>query len=561
MVVHRGSSRRGDLLALSSPDQMFWSDASNLGWGATVADQFASGIWLEGEVSLSINQRELLAVERGLRALCTCLEGRVVTVFSDNTTAVAYLRRQGGTLSPALNAVAQRILRWAEQLNIILMPQFVPGRNNMVADTLSRPDQVLGSEWMLHQGVFSWLRQRWPVTIDLFASSLSHRCSVYFAPVSDPMVAGTDAMLQSWDSLQAYAFPPFAMIGQVLAKVRASRSLELTLIAPFWPQRPWFPELLILPPLPLPSRWDLLRQPHVRRFHQNLSMLRLHAWRLRRFVRASGFSRCLARQLGQARRQSSVANYQFKWLTYRRWCTDKGHSVSQPSISKVADYLVWLWEDQGLSLSSVKAHRSMLSSVFQFKLPALGEDKVLQDLVCSFAIERPRRPQAPPSWDLDAVLRHLMSSAFEPLESVSLRALTKKTLFLVSLATAKRVSEIQALSKTMAVIDNDLVVSFQPHFIAKTERADAPVSRSFRVLSLREFAGDLEEGSLLCHVRALNIYLRRTISFVVKASSLFVSPRSSSRPISKNAVSYFLREVISEAGAVRQDVAAPYTCP
>ena len=123
---------------------------------------------------------------------------------------------------------------------------------------------------------------------------------------------------------------------------------------------------------------------------------------LRRFARASGFSLSEARRLGQARRQSSVANYQSKWLTYRCWCTDKGHSVSQPSVSKVADCLVWLWEDQGLSLSSVKAHRSMLSSVFQFKLPVLGEDRVLQDLVRSFSIERPRRPQAPPSWDLDA---------------------------------------------------------------------------------------------------------------------------------------------------------------
>ena len=117
------------------------------------------------------------------------------------------------------------------------------------------------------------------------------------------------------------------------------------------------------------------------------------------------------------------------------------------------------------------------------------------------------------------------------------------------------------MSKTVAVIGNDLVVSFQPHFIAKTERVDAPVPRSFRVLSLREFAGDLEEGSLLCPVRALNIYLRRTSSVVFRAPSLFVSPRSPSHPISKNAVSYFLREVISEAGAVRQDVAAPLTCP
>ena len=168
-----------------------------------------------------------------------------------------------------------------------------------------------------------------------------------------------------------------------------------------------------------------------------------------------------------------------------------------------------------------------------------------------------RETSSSSDWDLDAVLRHLMSSAFEPLESVSLRSLTKKTLFLVSLATAKRGGEIQALSKTVAAIGNDVMVSYLPHFIAKTERADAPVPRSFCVLSLRELAGDLEEGSLLCPVRALNVYLRRTSCFVVRASSLFVSPRSPSRPISKNAVSYFLREVISEAGAVRLDVAAP----
>ena len=134
----------------------------------------------------------------------------------------------------------------------------------MVAGALSRPNQVIGSEWMLHQDVFNWLRQRWRVTIDLFASSLSHRCSIYFAPVSDPMAAGMDAMLQSWDSLQVYAFPPFAMISQVLANVRASQGLEPTLVAPFWPQHPWFPkllELLIQPLHPHPFWRDLLRQP------------------------------------------------------------------------------------------------------------------------------------------------------------------------------------------------------------------------------------------------------------------------------------------------------------
>ena len=46
-----------------------------------------------------------------------------------------------------------------------------------------------------------------------------------------PWLRGLDSMLQFWDGLQAYAFPPFAIIGSVLNKVRSSFQLDLTLIA------------------------------------------------------------------------------------------------------------------------------------------------------------------------------------------------------------------------------------------------------------------------------------------------------------------------------------------
>ena len=123
----------------------------------------------------------------------------------------------------------------------------------------------------------------WPATIDLFAMAMTHRLPVYFSPMYDQMSAGTDAMLQSWDGLQAYAFPPFGLLPRVLAKVRASRNLELTLVVSFWPQHLWFPdllELLLEVPLFLPKRRDFLRQPHFHRFHQQLSMLQLTAFRI-----------------------------------------------------------------------------------------------------------------------------------------------------------------------------------------------------------------------------------------------------------------------------------------
>ena len=178
-------------------------------------------------------------------------------------------------------------------------------------------------------------------------------------------------------------------------------------------------------------------------------MLRLHAWRLSGdSPEPPDSSSKLACRLGYSRRPALVANYQSKWSLYRRWCAEKGHSVSNPSISKVA-YLLWLWEVKNLSVSSIKAHRSVLSAVFKFKLPELRDHHVLWDLIRSFYIERPRRPPMPPCWDLDVVLRQLMSEANEPLSSLSLRSLTKKTLFLVALATAKKLGELQALSKVV----------------------------------------------------------------------------------------------------------------
>ena len=81
----------------------------------------------------------------------------------------------------------------------------------MLADSLSRPNQIQGSEWTLKQEVFQNLCKRWPVSIDLFATSLNHCCSTYFSPYHDRNALGTDALLQNWNGWQAYAFPPWSL--------------------------------------------------------------------------------------------------------------------------------------------------------------------------------------------------------------------------------------------------------------------------------------------------------------------------------------------------------------
>ena len=281
--LDRGHLELGVSLVLVSPQLDLWSDASDVGWGAHLGGQVASSLWSQAEAQDSINQRELLAVFYALQHFLPLVRNTSVAVFSDNTTALAYLRNQGGTRSAALNRTAQDLLRWSELHSVRLLPQFIMGRNNVLADSLSRPNQILGSEWTLKMPVFHQLRQRWPVAIDLFATSLNHRCIPYFSPFHDPNSIGTDALLQQWNGWQAYAFPPYALIPAVLKKLRSSSGVLMTIIAPYWPQRPWFPEFLELVvdgPVALPLDKDLLSQPHFHRQHLGLSRLALHAWRL-----------------------------------------------------------------------------------------------------------------------------------------------------------------------------------------------------------------------------------------------------------------------------------------
>ena len=259
-------------------------------------------------------------------------------------------------------------------------------------------------------------------------------------------------------------------------------------------------------------------------------------------------------QASLARRPSSRANYQHKWAVYRSWCRSQGNLVSRPSLSKVADFLCWLQSARGLSVSSIKGYRSMLSTVFRFHIPSLSSDPVLRDLLRSFRLSSAERLLRPPAWDLSIVLRLLNSSAFEPLSQAPLRALSQKTPFLLALATAKRVGELQALSSIVTFVGFDACLSYVPQFVAKSESLTRSIPRSFLVKSLSNFSAGLNEDLLLCPVRALHIYLDRTRHLTSLRHRLFVSPRRPSRSMSKNAVSFFLREVITAAGASRPEV-------
>ena len=148
----------------------------------------------------------------------------------------------------------------------------------------------------------------------------------------------------------------------------------------------------------------------------------------------------------------------------------------------------------------------MLNSVLSLKGFNLSEAPVLEDLVKAFAVEVSRPQITTPNWNLDVVLRTLTLPPFEPLRSASFRDLTKKPIFLLALATANRVSELQALFHSFAWQGDDVILSYLPEFVAKMETWSNLLPREFRLMSFTGILGRDAVERLLCSVRALRFF-------------------------------------------------------
>jgi hypothetical protein len=139
-------------------------------------------------------------------------------------------------------------------------------------------------------------------------------------------------------------------------------------------------------------------------------------------------------------------------------------------------------------------------------------------------------------------------SPFEPIERISLKLVTFKTLFLVAFATAARRSELHALSKLMTRdVDWSYVrLRMVDGFLAKnqTVKAGGNAFRTFEIKKLPTDGDDNDNDGFLCPVRALRCYDKRVIRGE-ESGKLFVSFVNGRRtPLHPNTVSSYLKSCI-----------------
>ena len=180
----------------------------------------------------------------------------------DNSIAVAYVNKRGGTKSSTLAELAVKLWAVCHQNNIWITAQHLPGTQNVDAD---------------------WASCHYTPQVDLFAPQLNHQLPKYVSRHPDPEAMSVNAMTLQWNKWTSFIHPSIVMLLRILKKIREDQSTFL-LIAQNWPAQTWYPlllQLLINIPAILPMSEHTIYLPfNWQARHPLWRMLKLAVWPL-----------------------------------------------------------------------------------------------------------------------------------------------------------------------------------------------------------------------------------------------------------------------------------------
>ena len=353
--------RGADLHPKDHSIQLF-TDTSHEGWCAHLEQTSTKGLWSDREKRLHINVLELKAVSLALRSFKDQCQNQAVLVATDNSTVVAYINKQGGTHSAEMCALLWKIMTWCHHYQITFKARHIPGCLNVMADLLSRLNQVQSTEWSLHLHVFHQICQKWfTPPVDLFATHLNHKLPLYVSPVPDPNAWDVDE--HKLDESHCIWLPSNSSPSQGDPKNQAM-PLPTHRNSPRLAR-----DALVLGPSAALNR-DPTSTSSVNNSSQTVPQLCVPQQSTTsqppRLVSRSGqlqeqgFSVEVAERIAAPQRSSTRTIYKSKWALFEKWCRENSVDFSTPSVKQVSDFFMYLYQDLNRCPSTIDGYRTAI---------------------------------------------------------------------------------------------------------------------------------------------------------------------------------------------------------
>ena len=229
----------------------------------------------------------------------------------------------------------------------------------MIADSLSRRDKVIQTEWSLHQQIFNQICRVWHTPmVDLFATHLNHKLSIYVSPVPDKKAWKTDALNICWEGLDSYVFCQVAILPQVIQRIITpmqddcvdSKVARDALGLIWWISRPGYSKS---------SLTGRLKQPHSNRFDNKVEYLNLHVWLLH--SRNPVLEDSHLRWQKELRHLRGNPQETSSWAIYGQWCSQNKVDVTSTTVPQIAEFLNYLFTVKNLKPATITGYRTTIA--------------------------------------------------------------------------------------------------------------------------------------------------------------------------------------------------------
>ena len=133
------------------------------------------GSWSQQEAIYHVNEQELAATKHAILKFTKIRKPKRLHLLIENTSALSYLVKMGGTHNPIMLNLAKEIWEYLMQKEITLTAEYIPSELNKTPDWWSR-NWKDSSEWKLNPIQFQRICDIFGIPdIDLFASRISHQ--------------------------------------------------------------------------------------------------------------------------------------------------------------------------------------------------------------------------------------------------------------------------------------------------------------------------------------------------------------------------------------------------
>ena len=193
---------------------------------------------------------------------------------------------------------------------------------------------------------------------------------------------------------------------------------------------------------------------------------------MRRALAEEGFSARTIEIILSCHKESTVKHYQCAWAKFCDYLRIVGvRRQDRLKSCHVLNFLAFEQETHDRAYSTIAGYKCALDLPLKISQGLVVSDERTKRFMQGCYNLNPPRKRPMPSWDLSHILTFLQTDKFEDIRDIPFILLTLKLLFLLLIATGRRISEIAALSRSTFVKGKRTFIKWLPGFRPKWDSA------------------------------------------------------------------------------------------